>query len=148
METITHLLSSEHTDCDKWFAQAEADVAQQQWERALNDFSHFKMAMEQHFSKEEQVLFPAVEQRLGQTDGPTAVMRMEHQQMRQLFTEMENCLTQQAQEQYLGFSETLLMLMQQHNAKEEQILYPLSDSALNNELATMLKQLRQSGETA
>lgn len=145
METITTLLGHQHHNCDQLFAQAEASVAKSQWESATTDFECFLTAMERHFSLEEQILFPQVEDHLGHTGGPTAVMRMEHQQMRQIFTEMAESITAHDTESYLGLAETLLMLMQQHNAKEEQILYPLSDNLLSNELPTLLEQLRQPG---
>ena len=145
METITTLLSHQHHDCDQLFAQAENNVAKMQWESATIDLERFLAAMERHFSLEEQILFPKVEDHIGHTGGPTAVMRMEHQQMRQIFTEMAECITAHDSEHYLGLAETLLMLMQQHNAKEEQILYPLSDNLLSNERVTLLEQLRQLG---
>jgi len=34
---------------------------------------------------------------------------------------------------YLGLSETLNMLMQQHNMKEENMLYPMSDQVLSSD---------------
>jgi hemerythrin-like domain-containing protein len=142
METITTLLSHQHHDCDQLFAQAEASVANKQWEIATTAWERFLAAMEHHFSLEEQILFPQVEDHIGHTEGPTAVMRMEHQQMRQVFTEMAEGITNHDSESYLGLAETLLMLMQQHNAKEEQILYPLSDNLLSNELPALLEQLR------
>jgi iron-sulfur cluster repair protein YtfE (RIC family) len=48
--------------------------------------------MEQHFQKEEEVLFPAFEQSTGNTMGPTRVMRLEHQQMREALAEMAGAL--------------------------------------------------------
>ncbi len=143
METIIQTLSAEHSHCDKLFAQAEVKVANKQWNEATSDFSHFIFEMEQHFAKEEQILFPSVEERTGQTAGPTAVMRMEHQQMRQVFDDMQKSLTQQDDEEYLGLSETLLVLMQQHNAKEQQILYPMSDKVLNRDVPSILKQMQE-----
>lgn len=148
METIVYIFSHEHSHCDELFAQAEQSVANKQWERGIQDFANFQTAMEQHFTKEEQVLFPTVEEHIGPT-GPTHVMRMEHQQMRQVLTDMQESLEQKDSEQYLGLSETLLMLMQQHNAKEEQILYPMSDQILGSEVPTLLNrmnQLNQQGE--
>ena len=145
METITTLLSHQHHGCDKLFAQAEASVANKQWENATNAFERFLAAMEHHFSLEEQILFPQVEDHIGHTSGPTAVMRLEHQQMRQILTEMAEYLTVHDPESYLGLAETLLILMQQHNAKEEQILYPLSDNLLSHELPVLLEQLCQPG---
>ncbi len=141
---ITETLSNEHAHCDNLFAQAESDVANGQWEKAARGVADFVKAMGQHFSAEEQILFPAFEQRTGQTAGPTQVMRFEHQQMRQLFAQMQQGLAQQDSSEYLGISETLLMLMRQHNAKEEQILYPMSDRVLGNEASAILAQMEQS----
>jgi len=146
METITQTLTNEHSHCDQLFAQAEEKVVKKQWELATTGFTNFRAAMEQHFTKEEQVLFPSFEERTGQTAGPTAVMRMEHQQMRQVFDEMQKALTEQDSEEYLGFSETLLVLMQQHNVKEQQMLYPMTDQVLSQEVASILNQMDQVGK--
>jgi hemerythrin-like domain-containing protein len=64
------------------------------------------------------------------SSGPTQVMRMEHEQMRDLMQEMANAVAAGNQDSYLGLSETLNMLMQQHNLKEENMLYPMSDRVL------------------
>ena len=53
------------------------------------------------------------------TEGPTQVMRMEHQQMRALVQDLDNALTAKDKDNYLGLSETLMVMMQQHNMKEE-----------------------------
>ena len=143
MDTITQILSSEHSHCDQLFAQAEEAAVKKQWELATTGFTNFKAAMEQHFTKEEQVLFPSFEERTGQTGGPTAVMRMEHQQMRQVFDEMQKALTEQDSEEYLGSSETLLVLMQQHNLKEQQMLYPMTDQVFSREVPSILEQMEQ-----
>jgi iron-sulfur cluster repair protein YtfE (RIC family) len=42
---------------------------------------------------------------------------------------------------YLGLSETLLMLMRQHNMKEENILYPMADQALAGEQADLVARM-------
>jgi len=141
METITQTLSHDHSRCDKLFAQAEASVAQKQWERSATDFADFRAAMERHFSMEEQVLFPTFESRTGQMGGPTQVMRMEHEQMRSVFAELQESVNEQNSEQYLGLSETLLILMQQHNAKEEQMLYPMTDQVLSHEVPSVIEQM-------
>lgn len=146
MESITQMFSQEHSRCDKQFAQIEANIAKNKWEPATKDFTAFINAMSLHFSMEEQILFPTIEERTGQTAGPTQVMRMEHQQMRQVFAEMQNSVNQQNREEYLGLSETLLMLMQQHNAKEEQILYPMSDQVLGDDVPSILNQMRALGD--
>jgi hemerythrin-like domain-containing protein len=94
--------------------------------------------MRRHFSMEEDVLFPAFEQRTGMSGGPTFVMREEHRQMNGLLAEMGAALARRDGQAYLGQSETLLMLMRQHNMKEENILYPMSDQALADRQSELL----------
>ncbi len=141
-KTITATFSQQHSHCDSLFAQAEFEVDKNHWETATTGLTTFINSMECHFTNEEQILFPRFEQCTGSaTAGPTQVMRFEHQQMRQLFQEMQASVVQQDRDQYLGLSETLLMLMRQHNAKEEQILYPMSDQMLADEVTTILESL-------
>ena len=51
-------------------------------------------------------------------------------------------------EAYAGIAETLLMLMQQHNMKEEHILYPMLDQALDAEGASLGAKISATLETA
>ncbi len=146
METIVQTLSQDHSRCDQLFAKAEESVAKTDWKRANTDFANFRAAMERHFTMEEEVLFPTIEKRAGQRIGPIRVMRMEHQQMREVFVEMEESVTQQDSDEYLGLSETLLMLMQQHNGKEEHMLYPLSDRVLQHDAPSVIKEMQQKGD--
>ncbi|WP_421863359.1 hemerythrin domain-containing protein [Motiliproteus sp.] len=130
MTSISEFMTSDHRRCDEFFNQAEEAVSQGQWDAAQQGWSEFQQAIEHHFSMEEQVLFPAFEQATGSTAGPTSVMRMEHDQMRQLFSQVGQALQDKDADTLLGASETLMILMQQHNMKEEQILYPMSVRAL------------------
>ena len=141
MPTIQDTMSSDHHRCDEIFAQAEEAISNGDWEKGTTAFHEFNDAMERHFTSEEGVLFPAVEQRTGMTSGPTQVMRMEHMQMRQLFADMDEAAGEKDQEKYLGLSETLLMVMQQHNTKEEQIVYVMADQSLSSDAEQVLKQM-------
>jgi len=84
------------------------------------------------------VLFPEVELANPDAGGPTRVMRMEHQQMRQLLDELAAPVRTRDRDTCLGDLETLHMLNQQHNAKEEGILYPLADRALQDNAVGLL----------
>ena len=141
MSSIAETLSTDHRRCDELFAKAEELVSKENWERGKAQFEAFETAMERHFNMEESVLFPRFEAHTGQTAGPTRVMRMEHDQMRQLFREMGESVDQKYSDRFLGLSETLLMIMQQHNAKEEQILYRMADQALASEADELLKEM-------
>ena len=141
MPRITDVMSTDHHRCDEIFAKAEEAISKGDWEQGAAAFQEFNDAMERHFTMEEGVLFPTFEQRTGMTAGPTQVMRMEHMQMRQLFSDMADAVTEKNQDKYLGLSETLLMVMQQHNTKEEQILYTMADQTLRGDADEVLKQM-------
>jgi iron-sulfur cluster repair protein YtfE (RIC family) len=143
MTTITENMSADHRRCDELFAEAEAFVSKGDWSQGKEKFSAFREATEHHFSMEEEILFPSFEQRTGISMGPTQVMRMEHIQMRQLFSEMEHAVEAGDGERYLGLSETLMMLMQQHNMKEEQMLYRMVDQAFGQESDELIDKMQQ-----
>ncbi len=130
MSTILEFMGTDHRACDELFAAGEATVANQRWDDARGLFDRFRAAMDRHLAMEEQILFPAFEAGTGFSMGPTRVMRMEHEQMRELIQEMETAVAARNERDYLGLSETLNMLMQQHNLKEEGMLYPMCDQAL------------------
>ncbi len=127
---IRQFMAHDHRECDLLFSKAENAAADGDWEAASQAFNEFHHAMERHLGIEEQVLFPAFEEETGILTGPTEMMRMEHDQMRALFVEMKDAVEQKDSDEYLGTSETLLILMQQHNMKEEQILYSMMDQRL------------------
>lgn len=130
MKTISSYLSGDHDRCDDLFAQAERSIDAQDWPAAERDFGTFRTALDQHLAFEESVLFPAFESATGSSAGPTAVMRMEHEQMREIARQMAEALIARDATDFLGCSETLNTMMQQHNMKEEGILYPMCDRAL------------------
>ena len=127
MESILGLMANNHRHCDDCFAAVEQAVAKNDWKGASAAFSRFQEAMCKHLDAEEAILFPAFENQTGMRMGPTQVMRSEHAQMRELLVACETALGQQDAEEYSGCAETLLILAQQHNMKEENILYPMCD---------------------
>ncbi|MGO9444671.1 MAG: hemerythrin domain-containing protein [Thiobacillaceae bacterium] len=141
MNTILDFLGTDHRACDDRFAASEAAVAQNRWENVCDLFGRFHAAMDRHFVMEERILFPAFEAETGFSMGPTRIMRMEHDQMRELLNEMETAIAQRDDTEYLGLSETLNMLMQQHNRKEETMLYPMSDQALAERRDRLIREM-------
>ena len=138
MSSISAALTRDHRHCDELFARVEEHVARGDWAQAGRNFSEFMDAMEQHLRFEETELFPAFERASGSRAGPTQMMRLEHEQMRALFHDMQTGLREQEASRYLGLSETLLILMQQHNMKEEHILYRLAEQMLGSAGETLI----------
>ncbi|GAB2180458.1 hemerythrin domain-containing protein [Denitratisoma sp. agr-D3] len=137
--TTSQTLQRHHQHCDTLFAIAEATVADGEWERAEAAQEAFCLELERHFQCEEEELFPAFEAATGMTQGPTRVMRLEHGQMRDLLGQMNQALTAQDAAAFADAAETLLILMQQHNMKEENILYPLFDQRLPAAMAAQVE---------
>lgn len=142
MSTILAFLGGDHRMCDDLFASAEEAVGQKNWGVAHKLFDQFHATMTHHLAMEENVLFPAFEAQTGTTVGPTQVMRMEHEQMRELMQSMAHAVIKTDFEGYLGLSETLNMLMQQHNLKEENMLYPMTDRVLAGERDQLLHAMK------
>ncbi|MGE0461262.1 MAG: hemerythrin domain-containing protein [Vicinamibacterales bacterium] len=108
--------------------------------------------LEWHARKEEDTLFPAMERVIG-IEGPTAVMRMEHEDihgqgrllratLREL-NEVEHPRIEAAREQlrrslaeegsadvFRELSKQILQLIDMHFYKEEQILFPMAERLL------------------
>jgi hemerythrin-like domain-containing protein len=135
MASIRNFMTDDHRHCDDLFAAVEAELANGESTRAEQAFSAFSAAMNAHFTAEETLLFPAFEAATGMSCGPTAVMRDEHRQMREQIDAAAAALARGDADAYLGEAETLLILMQQHNVKEEGILYPMCDRQLAGNVA-------------
>lgn len=139
---LTEFLTADHRSCDALFAQAENAASDGDLAAARAAYAAFEAALAWHLSIEENVLFPEFEARSGIAGGPTAVMRMEHAQMRALLPQLRQALESAEPDTFLGGAETLHILIQQHNMKEEQMLYPLCDRALADRAQALLERMQ------
>ncbi len=130
MEVLTERMRRHHRQCDDAFADAEDAAQGHDWTRCSQAFSQFQSLLEAHLTSEEQIVFPAFEARSGMVGGPAQVMRAEHMQMRALVAQMQKALSDRNADAFGGAAQTLLVMMQQHNMKEENILYPMCDRIL------------------
>ncbi|MDR0777447.1 MAG: hemerythrin domain-containing protein [Azonexus sp.] len=141
MTTIRSFMTDDHRHCDDLFAEAEQAMAKGSVAAGKAAFDHFREALLAHFAAEEKTLFPSFEAKTGMTMGPTRVMRMEHEQMRMLLDDAARALERGDGDDFFGHGETLLIMMQQHNVKEENMLYPLCDEHLITEVPALLTHL-------
>jgi regulator of cell morphogenesis and NO signaling len=100
---------------------------------ASERLSHFIFGLRRHIRMEEDCFFPLFEARSGMPagSGPTAVMRTEHREIEEILASMERLLDAhecatliQAVEGRPTHPSTLF---RNHDSKEENMLYPLSD---------------------
>ena len=131
---ISQFMTQEHRKCDTEFAAAEQAVANGNWSETEEKFLAFSNNTLKHFKREEMELFPAFEAQTGSAEGPTQVMKHEHEQVRGLMGKMAESIESQDKDAYLSLCESMMILLQQHNMKEEQMLYAMCDRVLPSEL--------------
>lgn len=100
--------------------------------QAAGHFREFKASLERHIVWEEEILFPAFEQKTGNIGGPTEMMRWEHREIRKY---LEAIAVKLAQNDYDTEVEEigLQAVLCPHNHKEENILYPMIDQVSSAE---------------
>ncbi|MCW8839290.1 MAG: hemerythrin domain-containing protein [Thiovulaceae bacterium] len=130
MASIKEYLTNDHRRCDEIFASME-EAANESLADAKELTQEFVDATERHFQMEERVMFAEFEQKTGMTQGPTAMMRQEHTQMRSLMQQMIDAIDANNKDKFFGLTETLMILLQQHNMKEEQMLYTMAQQHLS-----------------
>lgn len=142
MSTISSFLTADHRSCDEGFADLENAVASDNWDLSAEKLNKFITDLLHHFDMEEKVMFPTFEDVTGMSQGPTMIMRMEHDQMRQLLNALQEDLEKKDKNHFFGVSESLMMLMQQHNMKEEQMLYAMADAKLESLVPQVLENMK------
>ncbi len=131
---ISNHMKNEHRECDTLFAATEEAIALGEWKVANENFLAFSNDTLRHFKEEDEVLFPAFEAQTGMTQGPTQVMRYEHEQIRGLIGNMASAIEKEDKDAALSIAESMMILLQQHNMKEEQMLYAMCDRVLPPEI--------------
>ncbi len=143
--SIAQYLTHEHRECDNLFTEAENAAIKGDFKLTKDKFLEFADETLLHFKKEEEEFFPLFEEVTGSKDGPTMVMKYEHEQVRGLIGKMAQAIEDENKDVYLSLAESMMILLQQHNMKEEQMLYAMADRVLNpqkkEELINKMKEL-------
>lgn len=128
-------MSKDHDRLDGVFSTFQKTGANQ-LDQAKKLFSQFESGLRRHIVWEEEILFPAFEDQTGMKNtGPTAVMRMEHNEIKKLLDQIGQNL--QENEIHTGNAEeSLIGVLTSHNGKEEKILYPWIDRSLGEGMLT------------
>jgi len=130
-QSLAEYFTLDHRRCDSRWVEVEAAAEAGDADAVKERWSTFQNALSKHLRMEEEVLFPAFEQATGMAGGgPTFVMRSEHNQMRGLLEQMNAAANGGDHGELVDLGDTLLMLIQQHNQKEEHMLYPMAERAL------------------
>jgi iron-sulfur cluster repair protein YtfE (RIC family) len=125
MSSAIEILVCQHRDCDQALEVLEACLRGPDWDMAAIAFARLEAALQGNFSAEEDRLFPAFDQVAGSASGPTAVMRHEHDEVRALLGNAGEWLQLRDANALAAELGTLVVLLQQHNIKEENVLFPM-----------------------
>lgn len=137
--SVHAFFTSDHRACDEAWAAVEAAVDSGGGQAEA--WADFNRKMHGNLQREESVLFPAFEAATGMTQGPTMVMRHEHEQMRGVMLQMQAAADRADWDGLLEHGDTLMMLIQQHNMKEEGALFPMADQALASQWQQLAERL-------
>lgn len=139
---ILEFMRDDHRACDHLYAEAESTLLSKDGEKGKRLFEQFSISTLHHFDMEEKELFITFEKRTGMMGGPTQMMRYEHQQLRSLIESMRLALNENRINDFFGIGESMMIMLQQHNMKEEQMLYPMIDRTLAADAELIIQTLR------
>lgn len=138
MQTITDCLKADHHRLDQLLEETLAALERGDVEQLRVRFPEYARHLRDHMRFEEEFMFPVVERMLCNAEGPVCVMRRDHQELNDRLVGMSAAL-------YLGalpaFREELLALtlsLENHNGREERVLYPAIDRLLDDAARTQL----------
>lgn len=130
MDSISEHFAADHDRLDALFTEFQS-LKRKNPAAAKERFKGFLKGLTRHIVWEEDVLFPIFEERTGMKDsGPTAVMRMEHRQIKGHLDAIHEKV-RVADPDSDASEKALLDVLKAHNMKEERILYPAIDMGLD-----------------
>jgi iron-sulfur cluster repair protein YtfE (RIC family) len=143
MESITSYMQEDHVLIDG-FAERALQAADAGDSSALHSQgTEFLRRLQRHIEMEENVLFPAFEQRTGMVAaGPSRQMRIEHEQMQPILAQMRQAVTAKDGAGFRRGAKALFDILQPHNVKEEQMMYPMLDDAAGEDAQALLLDVK------
>jgi iron-sulfur cluster repair protein YtfE (RIC family) len=129
-QSVTEYLAADHRRIDAVIADIGAMIEDNELERADSCFGDLDAALRRHIHIEEEILFPIFEAAVG-LSGPTSVMRFEHRKIEGWLDELKGALFESSRPRASTAMAELVQVLEQHNHKEEAVLYPRTDAALS-----------------
>lgn len=141
-ESLSQALEREHREIDNAIKGcADGSVLDSQ---SKVDLKRAVEELRRHIYVEEELLFPPLRQ-AGMT-GPILVMLREHAQMWPILDALEQGLADGVSDDVPRTAcRQLYILLQHHNPKEEQILYPQVDRVLGHSASIVVRELLDTG---
>ena len=134
MSTTVERLGQQHQEVLARLAAVEREPPAGSGTSLLADFVDFlEREVMEHFVVEEQALFPVLERHIGRTEGPLAVMDMEHATFRGLLQDLAAGLRSEDPARCRQRAHAIIDLLRDHIAKEDHVLFPMASRLLSAE---------------
>lgn len=128
--SVTEYLQGDHKRLDALLVSVERHTDAGSFAEAQARFAEFACGLNWHINVEEQLVFPLFEAKTGMTQGPTTVMREEHKDIRERIQGVITALATSTAAPVHDAIGKLTMVLGAHNLKEERMLYPMTDRAI------------------
>jgi iron-sulfur cluster repair protein YtfE (RIC family) len=143
MESITSYMEQDHVVIDGHVERALRAAAAGDAPALQREGGEFLRRLRRHIDMEENVLFPAFEQRTGMVAaGPSRQMRIEHEMMQPILADMQQAVAAQDGAGFERAARSLLEILQPHNVKEERMMYPMLDEATGADAKGLLEDVK------
>jgi hemerythrin-like domain-containing protein len=103
------------------------------FEAAAATFDEFRRGLDRHIDMEERILFPSFAELTGAPNGPASMMHLEHTRIRRLMNTIDASLRAKDFAAFLEAIREFTTLLEEHNDKEDNVLYPMIDRALGSD---------------
>lgn len=141
---LAAFFEQDHRDCDARWTDVEELLDTADTDSARGAWQKYDAGMRRHLAMEEDVLFKSFDAMSEVSGaGTTAVLRMEHQQIRKLLDQIGSAIASGDAESALNIGDTLLILTEQHNAREEATLYPAAETILGEQWGELSSRLEK-----
>lgn len=130
--SVMRYLAWDHDRLDDILNRAMEHGRSEQWAEAAALASEFRVGLFRHIEIENEILFKAFEEVTRSSEGgPTEVMRHEHVDIKECVDGILQATVDHSLDELERNHANLLGVLIEHNMKEENILYPLTDRSLD-----------------
>jgi len=127
-------LRADHSRLHQIMARCRDQASRGEMTTAAGTFDQFREGLARHIAIEEEIVFPAFESATGfdRERGPTAAMLAEHRVVLDFMNRLDSVFTQDepSAAKFESLAGLLVEFLEDHNRKEEQVIYPGTDRAV------------------
>ncbi len=147
MKSAEHWLVHDHTRIEFLLGELADACETQNWQIMKRSLKELIKQLKYHMAQEEEVLFPAYDERTGPPHMPTLLLRKEHRDVIKILTELSSVLKVEDLAAAQKLLPELQTAMLQHHEKEEHVFLPMASHILcenREELSRALEDFRLS----